>query len=114
MLTQTRLAMSTSHHPKTERQTGEANRTLKEIIRHYIKYQQNNWDDMLPALEHDCNSKFHATTGLAPFTKTLFRFPESWRTSLLSQVLLPLSAYQSFSKDAGIGDKFGDLHLPGE
>jgi hypothetical protein len=44
-LTQTRLAMSTSHHPQTDGQPEKENRTLKEMIRHYISYQQNNWDD---------------------------------------------------------------------
>jgi hypothetical protein len=44
-LTQTRLAMSTSHHPQTDGQPEKENRTLKEMIRHNISYQQNNWDD---------------------------------------------------------------------
>jgi hypothetical protein len=57
--------MSTSHHPQTDGQTEKANRTLDEIIRHYINYQQNNWDDLLPALEHAYSSSVHATTGLA-------------------------------------------------
>jgi Integrase zinc binding domain len=66
-LTQTRLAMSTSHHPQTDGQTEKANRNLEEMIRHYINYQQNNWDELLPALEHAYNSSVYATTGLAPF-----------------------------------------------
>jgi transposase InsO family protein len=55
-ITQKRLAMSTSHHPQTDGQTEKANRTLEEMIRHYIKYQQHNWGDLLPALEHAYNS----------------------------------------------------------
>jgi hypothetical protein len=35
-LTQTRLAMSTSHHPQTDGQTEKANIALEEMIRHYI------------------------------------------------------------------------------
>jgi hypothetical protein len=49
--------MSTSHHPQTDGQTEKANRTLEEMIRHDINYQQNNWDDLLPALEHAYNSR---------------------------------------------------------
>jgi hypothetical protein len=37
-LTQTRLAMSTSHHPQTEKQRENTNRTLEEMIRLYINY----------------------------------------------------------------------------
>ena len=62
--------MSASHRLQTDGQTEKKNRTLEEMIRHYINYQQNNWDDLLPALEHADNSSLHATTGLALFTMT--------------------------------------------
>jgi hypothetical protein len=61
-LTQTRLAMSTSHHPQTDGQTEKANRTLEDMITQYINYQQNNWNDLLPALEHAYDSSVRATT----------------------------------------------------
>jgi hypothetical protein len=76
-LTKTRLAMYTSHHPQTDGQTEKTNRTLEEMLRHCINYQQNNWDDMLPALEHAYNSSVHATTGLAPFTMTFGQIPRN-------------------------------------
>ena len=82
-LTQTRLAMSTSHHPQTDGQTEKANRTLEEMIRHYINYQQNNWDDLLPGLEHAYNSSVHATTGLAPFMMTFGQIPRSMADILI-------------------------------
>jgi hypothetical protein len=73
-LTQTRLAMSTSHHPQTDGQTEKANRTLEEMIRHYINYQQNNWDDLLPGS------------------------PEVWLISSFNQVLPLSSACPSLSR----------------
>ena len=57
---QTRLAMSTSHHPQTDGQTERMNRTLEEMVRHYVNYQQTNWDVLLPGLEHAYNSSAHA------------------------------------------------------
>jgi hypothetical protein len=82
-ITQTRLAMSTSHHPQTDGQTEKANRTLNEIIRHSIKYQQNNWDDLLPALEQAYNSSVHATTGLASFMVTFRQIPRNMADILI-------------------------------
>jgi hypothetical protein len=70
-LTQTRLEMSNSHRSQTYGQTEKKNRTLEDMIRHYINYQQNNWDDLLPALEHAYSSSVHATTGLSHFMMTL-------------------------------------------
>jgi hypothetical protein len=76
-LTQTRLAMSTRHHPQTDGQTEKANITVEEMLRHYINYQQNNLDDLLPALEHVYNCSVHATTGLAPFMMTFGQIPRN-------------------------------------
>jgi Integrase zinc binding domain len=76
-LTQTWLAMSISHHSQTDGQIEKASRTLEEMIRHYINYQQNNWDELLPGLEHAYNSSVHETTGLAPFMMTNGQIPRS-------------------------------------
>jgi hypothetical protein len=75
--------MSTIHYPQTDWQTEKANRTLKEIIRHYISYQQNNWDDLFTALEHSYNSSVHATTGLAPFMMTFGQLPRNMAEILI-------------------------------
>jgi hypothetical protein len=49
-LTQVRLAMSSSHHPQTDGQTERTNRTMEEMLRHYVNYRQSNCDEVLPAL----------------------------------------------------------------
>jgi hypothetical protein len=74
--------MSTSHHHQTDGRTEKANRTLEETIRHYINYQQNNWDELLPGLEHAYNSSVHAPTGLVPFM-TLSQIPRSMADILI-------------------------------
>src|SRR3954470_5102000 len=43
----TRLAMSTSFHPQTDGQTERTNRTLEQILRNYVSYKQDNWDQCL-------------------------------------------------------------------
>ena len=76
-LVQTRLAMSTSHHPQTDGQTEKTNRTLEEMARHYVNYQQTNWDEVLPGLEHAYNSSVHAATGESPFMLAYGQNPQS-------------------------------------
>jgi hypothetical protein len=63
----TELKMSTSHHPQTDGQTERSNRTLEDILRHYVSKQQNDWDDHLTAAEIAVNSSAHASTGFTPF-----------------------------------------------
>jgi hypothetical protein len=63
----TELKMSTSHHPQTDGQTERSNRTLEDILRHYVSKQQQDWDEHLTAAEIAVNSSVHASTGLTPF-----------------------------------------------
>jgi hypothetical protein len=97
-LTQTRLAMSTSHHPQTEGQTEKANRTLEKMIRHYITYQQNNWNDLLPALEHAYNNSVHATTGLAPFMMMFGQIPRNMAGILIEPSSTSVESVSEFVK----------------
>ena len=64
----TKLAMSTAYHPQTDGQTERANRTLEDMLRHYIDtLRQNDWDDHLPAIEFAYNNSKQASSGLTPF-----------------------------------------------
>jgi len=63
----TRLAMSTAFHPQTDGQTERTNRTLEQMLRFYTSYKQDNWDDLLPALEFAINNAKQASTDYSPF-----------------------------------------------
>jgi hypothetical protein len=63
----TELRMSTSHHPQTDGQTERSNRTLEDILRHYVSRQQDDWDHHLTAAEIAVNSSVHASTGFTPY-----------------------------------------------
>jgi hypothetical protein len=63
----TRLAMSTTFHPQTDGQTERANRTLEDMLRSFVSYQQNDWDQLLAAAEFACNNAPNASTGMSPF-----------------------------------------------
>lgn len=63
----TKLAMSTAFHPQTDGQTERANRTLEEMLRHYVSTQQDDWDMRLTAAEIAFNNSVHASTGFTPY-----------------------------------------------
>ena len=63
----TRLAMSTAYHPQTDGQTERANRTLEEMLRAYVSYRQDDWDQHLTAAEIAYNNSKQASTGFSPF-----------------------------------------------
>jgi RNase H-like domain found in reverse transcriptase/Reverse transcriptase (RNA-dependent DNA polymerase)/Integrase zinc binding domain/Retroviral aspartyl protease/Integrase core domain/Chromo (CHRromatin Organisation MOdifier) domain len=63
----TKLTMSTAYHPQTDGQTERANRTLEEMLRSYVSFNQRDWDEHLSALEMAINSSKQASTGFSPF-----------------------------------------------
>jgi hypothetical protein len=59
--------MSTAFHPQTDGQTERMNRTLEEMLRAYVTYRQDQWDEYLPAAEFAYNNSKQASTGYTPF-----------------------------------------------
>lgn len=66
----TSLTFSTAYHPQTDGQTERQNRTLEEMLRPRINFQQDNWDEQLPLAELAYNSSRQASTGFTPFYLT--------------------------------------------
>ena len=69
--------MSSSYHPQTDGQTERMNRTMEEMLRAYTNYQQDNWDDLLPAVEFAYNNSKQASTGYTPFELDNGQHPET-------------------------------------
>lgn len=63
----TTLTMSTAYHPQTDGQTERANRTLEEMLRSRINFQQNDWDEHLSVAELATNNSIQASTHFTPF-----------------------------------------------
>jgi hypothetical protein len=63
----TTLTMSTAYHPQTDGQSERANRTLEEMLRSRINFEQTDWDEHLAAAELATNNSVHASTGYTPF-----------------------------------------------
>ncbi len=66
-LTGTKQHMSSAFHPQSDGQTERANRTLEEILRHYVAPAQDDWDKILAAAEFAINNAWHPSIDSIPF-----------------------------------------------
>jgi hypothetical protein len=49
--------MSTTFHLQMDRQTEHQNQELEAYLRMFVKYEQDNWVELLPTAEFAYNSK---------------------------------------------------------
>jgi hypothetical protein len=59
--------LSTAYHPQTDGQTERQNQTLKQYLRAYVNYLQDDWVHWLPLAKFAYNNTVHASTGVTPF-----------------------------------------------
>ena len=69
--------MSTAFHPQTDRQTECTNRTLEQILRNYVSYKQDNWDQHLTMAEFAYNNAQQTSTKLSPFYMNTGQHPKT-------------------------------------
>ena len=58
---------STAFHPMTDGQTERTNRTLEEVIRHFIDGEHKQWEELLPLVQFAMNNAKSSSTGETPF-----------------------------------------------
>ena len=51
-----KLKMSNAFHPETDGQTERANIVIQDCLRHYVNFDQTNWDELLAPIEYVLNS----------------------------------------------------------
>ena len=88
--------MSTSHHPQTDGQTERANRTLEEMLRHYVSANQDDWDRILPLAEFATNNAWQESVQNTPFMLNYGQHPLT-PASLLIDTKVP--AARAFGQD---------------
>jgi len=59
--------LSTAFHPQTDGQTERTNAILKQYLRAYSNYQQDNWCELLPTAEFAYNNGYQETIKHRPF-----------------------------------------------
>jgi hypothetical protein len=76
------LKMSTAYHPQTDGQTERLNQTLEAMLRAYVNYKTDNWDDWLCFAEFSYNNSTNASTKYSPFFLNFGRHPQTPTTLL--------------------------------
>ena len=74
-----KLKLSTANHPQTDGQTEVMNQYLKQRLRHFVNYYQDNWDELLPVMDFAQASLVSEATGQSPIYTELGYEP---RTSI--------------------------------
>ncbi|GBG65021.1 hypothetical protein CBR_g49090 [Chara braunii] len=60
------LQMTSGNHPEANGQAEQMNRVVQHLLRHYIKPNQNDWDEQLPLIASLYNNVVHSSTGVSP------------------------------------------------
>jgi hypothetical protein len=63
----TKLRFSTAFHPQTDGQTERQNRTLEEMLRHYVAPNHTDWNRHLALVEFAMNNALQLSTKETPF-----------------------------------------------
>lgn len=69
-----KLSMSTAFHLETDERTERSNRTLEQMLRNWVNYKQNDWDEHLSAAEFACNNAKQASIQIHHSLQTLNKF----------------------------------------
>ena len=74
-LLDTRLDMSTAGHPQTDGKAENRQRTANTMLRHYVDFEQSDWDMKLLRAAHAINHTKSVSTGFTPFEVMFRRSP---------------------------------------
>lgn len=67
--------LSTAFHPQTDGQTERMNRTLEDMLRHYVGPIHDRWDEHLAMAEFAINNSYQESIKTTPFRLNYFRDP---------------------------------------
>ena len=96
---------TTAYHPETNGQAERYNRTLLNMLRHYVGDHQDDWDRYTGPLSMAYNMSVHSSTGTTPFELVLSRPPPPFvldHSSKVKRHITPLSdAAEEAERKAG-------------
>lgn len=91
----TQLSRSSAFHPQTDGQTERLNRTLEDMLRHYVSPLHEDWDRWLPCAEFAINNSVLQATGTTPFFLNYGQHP---RTPLHLNITRQLQKFGTLSR----------------
>jgi len=59
--------MATQYHHQMNGQVERRIRTLKQLMRNFVDFRQNNWSSALPAIAAAMNGAPHESLGISPY-----------------------------------------------
>ena len=83
----TKSKLATTAHAQTDGQIERMNRTLKQYLRCYINYPQENWAELLPMAQFAYNSSKQESTNESPFFANYGFELEAYRETIPSRKL---------------------------
>ncbi|GBG69547.1 hypothetical protein CBR_g4381 [Chara braunii] len=78
------LHMTSGNRPEANGQTEQMNRVVQHLLRHYIKPNQDDWDEKFPLIASLYNNAVHNTTNVSPNQLHL-----GWKLRSVLNFLLP-------------------------
>ena len=61
------IALASTHHPQSDRQTERSIRTLIQLLRAFTHQNEDQWEELLPLLQFALNDAHCEATGSTPF-----------------------------------------------
>ncbi|GBG80636.1 hypothetical protein CBR_g31096 [Chara braunii] len=78
------LQMTSGNHPEANGQAEQMSRVVQHLLRHYIKPNQDDWDEKLPLIASLYNNVVHSSTSVSPNQLHL-----GWKPTSALDFLLP-------------------------
>ncbi|KJZ68261.1 hypothetical protein HIM_12347 [Hirsutella minnesotensis 3608] len=100
---QINVSLSTAYHPETDGQTENANAFLKQYLRQYVNFAQDDWDEWLPLAEFASRNVINDSTGMSPFFANTGYHP---RMSFGPPRAIPHKAPKELTERCNQGNKF--------
>lgn len=100
----TSMKLTTSYHPQGDGQSEIFIRTIKRVVRCYISYEQDDWEDKIVDVEMAINDSKSAATMLSPFMVDLGSRPRMTVDSMLP-TCRDIPAASSYVENANLAQK---------